>query len=123
MVSSYGHSSETDTRPQNIFNNKAVVLTPGQMTTDKPLLLVARSQADAELLAEYANTQFFRRLLHIDTKGISIPRTAFKHIPDTSEWIDQYTADGKPDLNTWLYTHYHLSDEIIVDIDKRISKK
>lgn len=131
MISAWGNSSDTDRISQNIFNNNALALAPGYMTTSVPTLLSARGNSEASLIARYANTRFFRRLLHIRVKSVRVPKVAFEGVPDITEWRDAYEADlsaGKltdsiDDLDEWLWKYYKLSDETIADIKKRISKK
>lgn len=66
MISNDGHAEATDTKPQGIFNNSAIALPPKYITTNRPILLIASNQEEAEFIAKYANTKFFRRLLHIE---------------------------------------------------------
>lgn len=121
MISNDGHAEATDTRPQGIFNNSAIALPPKYITTNRPVLLIANNQEEAEFIAKYANTKFFRRLLHIEAKSNSIAKTSYKLVPDICEFIDFY--DGAEDLDAFLNRFFKLSDDTIADINKRISPK
>ena len=121
MISNDGHAEATDTKPQGIFNNSAIALPPKYITTNRPVLLVASSQEEAEFIAKYANTKFFRRLLHIEAKSNSIAKTSYKLVPDICEFIDFY--DGVEDLDSFLNRFFKLSNDTIADINKRISPK
>ena len=121
MISNDGHAEATDTKPQGIFNNVAVALPPKYITTNRPILLMASNQKEAEFIADYANTKFFRRLLHVEAKSNSIAKSTYKLVPDITEFIDKY--DGNEDLDVFLAKYFHLSEETINDINRRISPK
>ncbi len=121
MISNDGHAEATDTKPQGIFNNSAIALPPGYITTNRPILLMAKNEKEAKFIARYANTKFFRRLLHIEAKSNSIAKTSYKLIPDISEFIDCYNEIE--DLDTFLNRFFKLSKETIADINKRILPK
>lgn len=121
MISNDGHAEATDTKPQGIFNNSAIALPPGYITTNRPVLLEAKNQREAELLAYYANTKFFRRLLHVEAKSNSIAKSSYKLIPDINEFIDKY--DEKENLDVFLNRYFNLSKETIEDINRRILPK
>lgn len=121
MISNDGHAEATDTKPQNIFNNSAIALPPNYITTNRPVLIEASNREEAEFIAEYANTKFFRRLLHIEAKSNSIAKSSYKLVPDISEFRDKY--DGKEDLDSFLNKYFNLSNETINDINKRILPK
>ena len=132
MISNDGHAEATDTKPQGIFNNVAVALPPKYITTNRPILLMASNQKEAEFIADYANTKFFRRLLHVEAKFFrrllhveaksnSIAKSTYKLVPDITEFIDKY--DGNEDLDVFLARYFHLSEETITDIDRRILPK
>lgn len=122
MISKDGHAERTETKPENIFNNRAEVLKPGQISTDRPYLLVADSEEQANLLADYANSKFFRRILHIQDKANSVPKSSFNDVPDISEWMDKYETTGG-DLDVFLNGYYQLSEDMIADINRRIAEK
>ena len=121
MISNDGHAEATDTKPQNIFNNSAIALPPKYITTNRPILLKAKDKSEAEFIAKYANTKFFRRLLHVEAKSNSIAKGTYKLVPDITEFIDKY--DGIEDLDTFLAKFFNLSEETINDINKRILPK
>lgn len=123
MISKDGHAEGTETKPQNIFNLRAVVLSPGQITTDRPYLLSAEDKSEASLLASYANSKFFRRLLHIQDKASSVPKSAFNDIPDISEWRDAWNETDSKDMDLFLNSFYKLDDNMIKDINNRIAEK
>lgn len=125
MISKDGHAENSETKPENIFNNMAIVLNPGQISTDRPYLLEAESREEAILLAEYANSKFFRRLLHIQDKASSIPKSAFNDVPDISEWNKVFLKQKSQfnSLDEFLNNYYNLSPKIITDINNRISIK
>lgn len=123
MISKDGHAEKSDTKPENIFNNKAEVLNPGQISTDRPYLLKSESKKEAILIAEYANSKFFRRLLHIQNKASSVSKSAFEDVPDIVEWIADYDKSSWDSLDLFLNSHYELSEETINDIDRRIAPK
>lgn len=121
MISNDGHAEATDTKPQGIFNNVAVALPPKYITTNRPILLMAKDQKEAEFIADYANTKFFRRLLHVEAKSNSIAKSTYKLVPDITEFIDKY--DGNEDLDVFLAKYFQLSEETINDINRRILPK
>ena len=121
MISNDGHAEATDTKPQNIFNNSAIALPPKYITTNRPILLKAKDKSEAEFIAKYANTKFFRRLLHVEAKSNSIAKGTYKLVPDITEFIDKY--DGIEDLDTFLAKFFNLSEETVNDINKRILPK
>ena len=121
MISNDGHAEATDTKPQGIFNNSALVLPPKYITTNRPILITAKDKKEAEIISKYANTKFFRRLLHIEAKSNSIAKSSYKLVPDINEFIDSY--DGVEDLDNFLNRFYNLSQETIADINKRILPK
>jgi len=121
MISNDGHAEATDSKPQGIFNNSAIALPPKYITTNRPVLLIAKDKEEAEFIARYANTKFFRRLLHIEAKSNSIAKTSYKLVPDICEFADYY--DGKEDLDSFLNRFFNLSDDTVEDINKRISPK
>lgn len=121
MISNDGHAEATDTKPQGIFNNVAVALPPKYITTNRPILLMASDQKEAEFIADYANTKFFRRLLHVEAKSNSIAKSTYKLVPDITEFIDKY--DGNEDLDVFLARYFYLSEETINDINRRILPK
>ena len=121
MISNDGHAEATDTKPQGIFNNVAVALPPKYITTNRPILLMASNQKEAEFIADYANTKFFRRLLHVEAKSNSIAKSTYKLVPDITEFIDKY--DGNEDLDVFLARYFQLSEETINDINRRILPK
>ena len=121
MISNDGHAEATDTKPQNIFNNSAIALPPKYITTNRPILLKAKDKSEAEFIAKYANTKFFRRLLHVEAKSNSIAKGTYKLVPDITEFIDKY--DDIEDLDTFLAKFFNLSEETINDINKRILPK
>lgn len=122
MISKDGHAERTETKPENIFNNRAEVLKPGQISTDRPYLLVADDERQAKLLADYANSKFFRRILHIQDKANSVPKSSFEDVPDISEWMDAYETVGG-NLDVFLNGHYRLSEKMVADINRRIAEK
>lgn len=121
MISNDGHAEATDTKPQGIFNNVALALPPKYITTNRPILLMASNQKEAEFIADYANTKFFRRLLHVEAKSNSIAKSTYKLVPDITEFIDKY--DGNEDLDVFLAKYFQLSEETINDINRRILPK
>lgn len=121
MISNDGHAEATDTKPQGIFNNSAIALPPKYITTNRPVLLKAKDKSEAEFIAAYANTKFFRRLLHIEAKSNSIAKTSYKLVPDISEFIEDY--DHSENLDLFLNRFYNLSEDTVEDINKRISPK
>ena len=121
MISNDGHAEATDTKPQNIFNNSAIALPPKYITTNRPILLKAKDKQEAEFIAAYANTKFFRRLLHVEAKSNSIAKSTYRLVPDITEFIDYY--DGKEDLDEFLAKFYKLSNDTIEDINRRILPK
>ena len=121
MISNDGHAEATDTKPQNIFNNSAIALPPKYITTNRPILLKAKDKSEAEFISKYANTKFFRRLLHVEAKSNSIAKGTYKLVPDITEFIDKY--DGIEDLDTFLAKFFNLSEETVNDINKRILPK
>ncbi|SMH68808.1 Type III restriction-modification system, restriction subunit [Latilactobacillus curvatus] len=123
MISKDGHAERSENKPENIFNNKAMVLKPGQITTDRPYLLTAKNKKEAELLAEYANSKFFRRILHIQDKASSVPKSAFFDIPDIAEWENQYRPSEWNNIDQFLNNYYKLSEETQLDIASRIAEK
>lgn len=123
MISKDGHAEKSETKPENIFNNKAIVLTPGQITTDRPYLLKAKTKEEAVLLAEYANTKFFRRILHVQDKASSVPKSAFYDVPDITHWVSDYDSNKWDTLDSFLNNYYGLSEETIKDINRRIADK
>lgn len=58
MISNDGHAEATDTKPQGIFNNSAIALPPGYITSNRPILLMAKNEKEAKFIARYANTIF-----------------------------------------------------------------
>lgn len=124
MVPKDGHAEKSDSKPENIFNLKAMVLKPGQISTDRPYLIRADNKKQAELIAKYANSKFFRRILHFQDKASSVPKQAFANVPDISEWIDAFRQQGEPaDLDHFLDQFYGLTDQMIQDINSRIARK
>ncbi|MFV0555614.1 MAG: Eco57I restriction-modification methylase domain-containing protein [Lactovum sp.] len=95
MISSDGHAENSNTKAENIFNNKATLLYPKQISTNRPFLLKVKDALEGQLLVDYANSKFFRRLLHIQSKGNTIPRSAFALVPDLSEWKEEYDLKKK----------------------------
>ena len=121
MISNDGHAEATDTKPQNIFNNSAIALPPKYITTNRPILLKAKDKQEAEFIAAYANTKFFRRLLHVEAKSKKKKKSTYRLVPDITEFIDYY--DGKEDLDEFLAKFYKLSNDTIEDINRRILPK
>jgi len=123
MISNDGHAEQTVTKPQGIFNNLAQVLPPKKITTDRPHLLLAKDEKEANLIAKYANSKFFRRLLHIKAKSNSIAKNCYELVPDISEFEREYSKCKNNDIDVFLNKFYDLSDETIKDIDRRIKVK
>lgn len=123
MVPKDGHAERTESKPENIFNLRAMVLEPGQIATDRPYLIKADNKEEAQLIADYANSKFFRRILHFQDKASSVPKQAFCDVPDISEWIIEYQRQDPDDIDIFLNTFYSLSEQMIADINRRIAEK
>ena len=82
----------------------------------------APDERQAKLLADYANSKFFRRILHIQDKANSVPKSSFEDVPDISEWMDAYETVGG-NLDVFLNGHYRLSEKMVADINRRIAEK
>jgi len=123
MITSDGHAEQTESKPQGIFNNLAQVLSPMQITTNRPFLLKVKDEKEGKLLAQYANSRFFRRLLHIRAKSNSIAQTCFELVPDIEEFSNKFYTEKPNNIDEFLFKFYNLSEETINDIFKRISEK
>lgn len=92
------------------------------MTTDWKLLFSVKDKDEGIILEKYTNTKLFSRLLNITTKGITISKEAFKYVPDITDWLDNYLVnkDNYECMDDYLNDYYHLTDDIINDINKKI---